>query len=204
MGPHTFFHVEIFFRHFRDDAILPRNRRFERGNAGPIGTRGLRLAAHRPAVLQRGGQMLQRLLLPQMQQTRRQPVLVTQIRHRHLVAQRPAQDGGFLVRGKHAVGPRDGFLRGTHDKLRCSIVWSGGCHISTEAGHLLQRTTADELVALRPHSLKQVVMPQHISDRNLLLDDLEINEHCTLQCGVAFSRHCTALVETVKRCRASS
>ena len=82
-------------------------------------------AALRPVVLLGCGQMPQRLLLPELKQTRRDLVLVTQIRHRDLVAQVAAQDRGLLLRSKHTAGPLDGCLRGTHDDLRCSKVWSG-------------------------------------------------------------------------------
>jgi len=78
--------------------------------------------------------MVERLLLPQIEQTWGELILVTQIRDRHRVGQMAAQDRGLLLRREHAPRAGNGFLRGTHDYLRCSIVWSGGCPISTGAG----------------------------------------------------------------------
>ena len=63
-GPPYFFHVEVLFGHFRNDPILLRDRRFEHGDAGAIGADGLGLSTLGAAVLQRGRQMLERLLLP--------------------------------------------------------------------------------------------------------------------------------------------
>ena len=134
MGPHEVFHVEIFFRHIGDDAVLLRDHGFALGDAGAIGVGSLRLASLGAPVPQCSGQVLQRLPLPEVQQAGRNLVLVTQIQDGHLVAQVPARDHGLLLRREDPAGVLDRFFRGTHDNLRCSIVRSGWCHISTGAG----------------------------------------------------------------------
>jgi hypothetical protein len=134
MGPYAFFHVAILFRHFRDDAVLLGDRGFELGDAGAIGQDGLGLAALRAPILQRRRQVLQRLPLPEVEQAGCDLVFVTEIRDRDLVAQVATQDRGLLLGLKDLTRALDGFLRGTHDNLRCSIVWSRWCHISTGAG----------------------------------------------------------------------
>ena len=72
---HASFHVQLLLGHFRDEAILHGDRCFELGSARAISARRMRRAALRPAILQGWGQMLQRLLLPELQQTRRDLVL---------------------------------------------------------------------------------------------------------------------------------
>ncbi|MCO4099749.1 MAG: hypothetical protein HEQ38_10180 [Gemmatimonas sp.] len=110
MGPHAFFHVEILFRDFGDDAVLLGNRGFELGDARAIGLGRLRLAALRASILQRGGQVLQRLPLPQVQQAGRNLVLVTQVRDRDLIAEMPTQDCGLLLRREDPTRALDSFL----------------------------------------------------------------------------------------------